>query len=258
MSLIIHSYPTKTDHPEINKHPITALSRPAPRSGWGVSLRRVPLRLGEGSKRKQESNAGSRLGETPLAWASCLLAQKFEWVAWLTFRANWCGEPLSDSLRRVRLAWARLTVLALISPAAHVYSNPNKHIRYSMHQKQWFHHTTSSKLKNRPEIWSRFGKIDTIWFFLLNFLKQDMNFSSRLKLLIRMVCFVSVINIILVSIFDEKFIICFKKFNEKVQIASIFKKLWLNCINFHKSVLVSRSGMFERADKNQEEGELGS
>jgi len=42
ISLIIHSYPTKTDHPEINKHPITALSRPAPRSGETVSLRRVP------------------------------------------------------------------------------------------------------------------------------------------------------------------------------------------------------------------------
>jgi len=38
---IIHAQP-KTDQPEINKHPNTALSRPAPRSGWGVSLRRVP------------------------------------------------------------------------------------------------------------------------------------------------------------------------------------------------------------------------
>jgi len=38
MSLIIHSYPTKTDHPETNNHPIIALSRPAPRSSWGVSL----------------------------------------------------------------------------------------------------------------------------------------------------------------------------------------------------------------------------
>jgi len=58
------------------------------RSGETVSLRQVPLRQGEGSKRKQESNAGSRLGETPLAWASCLLAQKFERVAWATFRTN--------------------------------------------------------------------------------------------------------------------------------------------------------------------------
>jgi len=34
-----------------------------------------------GLKQEQESNAGSRLGETPLAWASCLLAQKHTLVA---------------------------------------------------------------------------------------------------------------------------------------------------------------------------------
>jgi len=34
---------TKTNHPRINKHPNTALSRPAPRSGWRVSLRRDSL-----------------------------------------------------------------------------------------------------------------------------------------------------------------------------------------------------------------------
>jgi len=42
ISLIIQSYLTKTDHSGTNRHPITALSRPAPRSGWGVSLRRAP------------------------------------------------------------------------------------------------------------------------------------------------------------------------------------------------------------------------
>jgi len=46
-----------------------------------------PLRLGEGSKKHQEDNAESRLGETPLAWARCLLAQKDEQVAWATSRA---------------------------------------------------------------------------------------------------------------------------------------------------------------------------
>jgi len=49
------------------------------------------LRLGEGSKGHPETNAGSRLGETPLAWARCLLAQKFDGVAWATLRANWFG-----------------------------------------------------------------------------------------------------------------------------------------------------------------------
>jgi len=36
-----------------------------------------PLRLGEGSKGHQENHAGSRLGETPLAWARYSLAQKY-------------------------------------------------------------------------------------------------------------------------------------------------------------------------------------
>jgi len=62
------------------------------RSGETVSLRRdglaqaSPLRLGEGSKKEAGTNAGSRLGETPLAWASCSLAQNDEQVAWATFR----------------------------------------------------------------------------------------------------------------------------------------------------------------------------
>ena len=47
-----------------------------------------PLRLGEGSKRVSGSNAGSHLGETPLAWARFSLAQNKEWVAWATTRVN--------------------------------------------------------------------------------------------------------------------------------------------------------------------------
>jgi len=35
---------------------------------------------------------GSRLGETPLAWARCSLAQEAELVAWATFRARVLGE----------------------------------------------------------------------------------------------------------------------------------------------------------------------
>ncbi|QCD83031.1 hypothetical protein DEO72_LG2g3373 [Vigna unguiculata] len=61
------------------------------RSGEASSLRRTPFRLGEGSKKHPGINAGSRLGETPLAWARCLLAQKFERVAWATLRTNWFG-----------------------------------------------------------------------------------------------------------------------------------------------------------------------
>jgi len=46
------------------------------RSGETFSPRRTPLRLGEGSKKGAETHAGSHLGETPLAWAKCSLAQK--------------------------------------------------------------------------------------------------------------------------------------------------------------------------------------
>ena len=88
---------TKTNHPRINKLPNSVLPRPAPRSGWRVLLRRdvltqaSPLRLGEGSRKHPENITGSCLGETPLAWARCSLAQKFERVAWATFRAKRFG-----------------------------------------------------------------------------------------------------------------------------------------------------------------------
>jgi len=88
ISLIIQSYPTKTDHSGTNRHPNTALSRPAPRSGETVSLRRVPPPPRRGHKIRGMSNAGSRLGETPLAWASGMLAQNFERVAWATSRVK--------------------------------------------------------------------------------------------------------------------------------------------------------------------------
>ncbi|QCE03117.1 hypothetical protein DEO72_LG8g1138 [Vigna unguiculata] len=68
-----------------------------PRSGETVSLKRVPFRLGEGSKQETGTTAGSRLGETPLAWASGSLAQNNEQVAWVTFRENGLGEPSPDS-----------------------------------------------------------------------------------------------------------------------------------------------------------------
>jgi len=71
-----------------------------PRSSETVSLRRVPLRLGEGSKQETGTTVGSRLGETPLAWASGSLAQTDEQVAWATFREIGLGEPPPDSLGR--------------------------------------------------------------------------------------------------------------------------------------------------------------
>ncbi|QCD81300.1 hypothetical protein DEO72_LG2g1625 [Vigna unguiculata] len=41
-----------------------------------------------GHKNKCVGNAGSRLSEIPLAWASCLLAQKPQQVAWATIRGE--------------------------------------------------------------------------------------------------------------------------------------------------------------------------
>jgi len=52
-------------------------------------------------KNKSISNAGSRLSEIPLAWASCLLAQKSQRVVWATIRGGkGLGEPLLISPRR--------------------------------------------------------------------------------------------------------------------------------------------------------------
>jgi len=67
------------------------------RSGETVSLRRVPPPPRRGHKIRGMSNAGSRLGETPLAWASCLLAQNVERVAWATSRVKgvWANPWLS-------------------------------------------------------------------------------------------------------------------------------------------------------------------
>jgi len=56
--------------------------------GETVSLRQVPPPPRREHKIRGMSNAGSRLGETPLAWASWLLAQNFERVAWATTRVK--------------------------------------------------------------------------------------------------------------------------------------------------------------------------
>ena len=140
ISLIIQSYSTKTDHLGTNKHPIIALSRPAPRSGWGVSLRRgslaqasPPSAQARARNKETGTTARSRLGEIPLAWA--------------TYREKGVGEPSSDSLRRARLAWARLTVLALMYLQQMHHSKPTNRAKNSTHPKQWFIHPTTTNLK---------------------------------------------------------------------------------------------------------------
>ncbi|QCE09350.1 hypothetical protein DEO72_LG10g569 [Vigna unguiculata] len=79
------------------------------------SLRRAPFRLGEGSKGEAGSNAGSRLDETPIAWARCSLAQNVERVAWATFRAGALGElPVSFRLGETDSLGRDLQVSALV------------------------------------------------------------------------------------------------------------------------------------------------
>jgi len=105
---------TNINHPRINKHPNNVLPRPAPRSGGTCSLRRAPIRLGEGSKEHPETNVGSRLGETPLTWARCSLAQKFSRSLGRPFAQTGLGESLSISPRRDWLAWTRLAGLTTV------------------------------------------------------------------------------------------------------------------------------------------------
>jgi len=95
----------------------TARSRPASRPGWGVSLRRdISLRRASPSPRREHKNkgvaiTGSRLSEIPLAWASCLLAQKLSESPGRLFVQR---SPCFISPRRDWLAWARLTGIATV------------------------------------------------------------------------------------------------------------------------------------------------
>ena len=121
MYLIIAIIPKQLQSSESKHTTKTTLSRPTPRSGWRVSLRRdvlaqaSPLRLGEGSKKETRANAGSRLGETPLAWARYSLAQK-NWAGRLSDLSltKGLGESLFISPRQDWLAWAWLACLATV------------------------------------------------------------------------------------------------------------------------------------------------
>jgi len=141
---IIHTKPRKPSH--------IALSRPASRSGWRVSLRRAPIRLGEGSKHGAVAPAGSRLGETPLALARCLLAQKHSGSPRRPFVGKYIGEPLLISPRRGKLAWASLTDFATV-PHSNQHSSYSKQYHRSCHTLivTYFHenHRIPSKLPSK-------------------------------------------------------------------------------------------------------------
>jgi len=57
---------------------------------------------------------------------------------------------------------------------------------------------------------------------IVKFLDTDQRFFNKVEVLTKMIYFVGVINMILISIFDEKYFICFNKFNKKNKIGSIF------------------------------------
>jgi len=68
------------------------------------------------------------------------------------FAQTGVGEPSSDSLRRVRLAWARLIVLALIHLQHMRFFQFNKaKIKHHTHQNSNLSIHTISKLKTKPQ-----------------------------------------------------------------------------------------------------------
>jgi len=97
----------------------------------------LPLCLGEGSRKGAEALAGSRLGETPLAWARCSLAQKRSWSPGRPFAQKSWASSLFISPRRDWLAWTRLISLATVFlEQSHppVHNNTSSHCTHSEHQ----------------------------------------------------------------------------------------------------------------------------
>jgi len=82
MSFIIQSFSAKIDHSGTTDIQIQyglaqhLAQAETSRSGKTCSLRRASPSPRREHKSKSMRNAGSRLSEIPLAWASCLLAQK--------------------------------------------------------------------------------------------------------------------------------------------------------------------------------------
>jgi len=79
INYIITSLPTRnrsSRNKQTSLHNTVSPSTSLRQRGLAQASPPLPRR---GLKQEQESNAGSRLGETPLAWASCVLAQKTLW-----------------------------------------------------------------------------------------------------------------------------------------------------------------------------------
>jgi len=138
MSIITQSYSTKTDHSGKIKHPKHSTVSPS------ISLRlrglaqarharsgEPPPRLGESAKKKGMGNTGSRLSEIPLAWASCLPAQKLSESPGRRFAQKLRRAPCFISPRRDELAWARLTGLATVLRCTTMFFIQVTHAKHS-------------------------------------------------------------------------------------------------------------------------------
>ena len=99
ISFIIQSYSAKTDHSGTTDIQIQyGLAQHLAQAGGSRSGEPPPSPRRE-HKSKSMSNAGSRLSEIPLAWASCLLAQKLsESPGDLSCKKNLGELPVSSRL----------------------------------------------------------------------------------------------------------------------------------------------------------------
>jgi len=108
MSFITQSYSAKTDHSGTTNMQIQyglaqhLAQAEGSRSGETCSLRRASPSPRREHKSKSMSNAGSRLSEIPLAWASCLLIQKLSESPGRPFVQKNLGElPVSSRLGKM-------------------------------------------------------------------------------------------------------------------------------------------------------------
>jgi len=94
----------------------------------------------------------ARLGETPLAWARCSLAQEAELVTWATFRAKVLGElPVSSRLGETDSLGRDLQVSPLVHLEQPCFSNQPNIQSVLMHQIERLNHTSSNQCKHRPK-----------------------------------------------------------------------------------------------------------
>ncbi|QCE03750.1 hypothetical protein DEO72_LG8g1776 [Vigna unguiculata] len=124
----LESLPSYTDGappwaPTNRGHGITSRPLKHDPRGETCSLRRASPSPRREHKSKGMSNARSRLSEIPLAWASCLLAQKLSESPGRPFVQKPRRAPCFISPRRDGLAWARLTGLAIV---LHCNSHENR------------------------------------------------------------------------------------------------------------------------------------